>query len=91
MQDLHVRALYDGLKGHGSQANFMEEFLVGLGVKKPVGLTIPGRARVYAELAENAEDTIEIRMDNWGECVPGGDGRRRVPPSAEEECDAGGF
>ena len=66
MQDLHVRALYDGLKGHGSRANFMEEFLVGLGVKKPVGLTIPGRARVYAELAENAEDTIEIRMDNWG-------------------------
>ena len=48
MQDLHVRALYDGLKGHGSRANFMEEFLVGLGVKKPVGLTIPGRARVYA-------------------------------------------
>lgn len=66
MQDMHVRALYDGLKGHGSRANFMEEFLVGLGVKKPVGLTIPGRARVYAELAENAEDTIEIRMDNWG-------------------------
>ncbi len=33
MQDLHVRALYDGLKGHGSRANFMEEFLVGLGVK----------------------------------------------------------
>ncbi len=66
MQDLHVRALYDGLKGHGSRANFMEEFLVGLGVKKPVSLTIPGTLRVYGNLEENREDTLEIQMDGWG-------------------------
>lgn len=66
MQDLHVRALYDGLKGHGSRANFMEEFLVGLGVKKPVNLTISDKKLVYEELSANTEDIIEIRMDNWG-------------------------
>ena len=33
MQDLHVRALYVGLQGHGSRANCLEECLVGLGVK----------------------------------------------------------
>ena len=34
MQDLHVRALYDGLKGHGSRANFMEEFAGWTGREK---------------------------------------------------------
>ncbi len=77
MQDLHVRALYDGLKGHGSRAGFMEEFLVGLGVKNATNLTISDNGRVYTNLPENAEDTIEIRMDNWGsiyiEAVADGD------------------
>lgn len=68
MQDLHVRALYDGLRGHGSRANFMEEFLVGLGVKQPVHLTIPETARKYEELEANREDFVEIRIDTWG-CV----------------------
>ena len=68
MQDLHVRALYDGLRGHGSRANFMEEFLVGLGVKRPVRLTIPETVRKYEALEANREDFIEIRIDTWG-CV----------------------
>ncbi len=66
MQDLHVRALYDGLKGHGSRADFLEEFLVGLGVKKPVSLNIPDKGLIFADLSENAEDVIEIRMSNRG-------------------------
>lgn len=66
MQDLHVRALYDGLKGHGSRSNFLEEFLVGLSVKKAVRLTIPDKGLVYTDLSENVEDTIDIHMNNWG-------------------------
>lgn len=67
MQDLHVRALYDGLRNnHGSRQNFMEEFLIGLGVKKPIRLMTDNKKRTYAGLESRTEDTIVIRRDSWG-------------------------
>ena len=36
MQDLHIRAIYNGLKGHTNRENLLEEFLVALQVKEPV-------------------------------------------------------
>ena len=66
MQDLHVRALYDGLKGHGSRQNFMEEFLVALGVKKETRLMVEAEKKYYDNPAERMEDQIVIRIDTWG-------------------------
>ncbi len=67
MQDLHVRALYDGLRNsHGSRQNFMEEFLIALGVKKPIRLMTDSAKKVYRDLAERTEDSIVIRRDSWG-------------------------
>lgn len=66
MKDLHVRTVYDGLKGHGSRQNFMEEFLVSLGVKKPTSLTVSAEKKYYENPAARVEDTIAIRNDIWG-------------------------
>lgn len=66
MQDLHIRAVYDGLKGHGSRQNFLEEFLVALGVKDPVRLTCEDGRKVYDNPSGRLEDFITIRNDSWG-------------------------
>ena len=66
MQDMHIRAVYDGLKGHGSRQNFMEEFLVSLGVKKPIRLLIDSEKKVYENPAGHKEDFILVRTDTWG-------------------------
>lgn len=66
IQDLHVRAIYDGLKGHGSRQNFMEEFLVALGVKKPIRLMIEDAKKIYENPSGRLEDYIVIRCDTWG-------------------------
>jgi len=66
MQDLHVRAVYDGLKGHGNRQNFMEEFLVSLGVKRPIRLMIEDRKKCYENPRTRIEDSVVIRTDTWG-------------------------
>lgn len=66
MQDMHTRAIYDGLKGHGSRQNFMEEFLVALGVKNPIRLMIEDGKKIYDNPGRLLEDSITIRTDTWG-------------------------
>lgn len=66
MQDLHIRAIYDGLKGHGSRQNVMEEFLIALGVKEPFRLMIERDKKTYEDPAGRQEDFITVRTDTWG-------------------------
>lgn len=66
MKDLHVRALYEGLKGRPDRRKELEEFLTGLGVKDPVRLTVDMRERRFDEPAAVVEDTIEITRSGWG-------------------------
>ena len=66
MQDLHVRAIYDGLKGHGNRQNFMEEFLVALGVKKSIRLMVEDKKKVFENPSGRLEDAVVIRSDSWG-------------------------
>ncbi|RFZ77750.1 hypothetical protein DS742_16805 [Lacrimispora amygdalina] len=68
MNDLHVRAIYDGLKGRPDRRKELEEFLVALKVKKPVELSVDTGERRYGELEEAARDWIEIRRSCWG-CI----------------------
>ena len=66
MQDMHVRAVYDGLKGHGDRGNQLEEFLVSLGVKEPVRLKISSDMRRYGRPVDVLEDAIEAERNIWG-------------------------
>lgn len=66
MQDLRTRAIYDTLKGHGSRRNCLEEFLVALGQKNPVTVTLEGAERKYERLTVMAEDEVVIRRSGWG-------------------------
>ncbi len=66
MQDLHVRALYDGLRSRLNRQNQLEEFLVALRVKQPVRLTCDQTVRHYENLTERQEAELEVRMETWG-------------------------
>ncbi|MCD8083471.1 MAG: DUF5717 family protein, partial [Clostridiales bacterium] len=66
MQDLHIRALYDGLRSRLNRQNQLEEFLVALHVKQPVRLKCDQTVRRYEKLGERLEDTLEVRTETWG-------------------------
>lgn len=66
MQDMHVRAIYDGLKGRGNRQNFMEEFLIALRVKKPIQLSFDETRKYYENPGGQLEDFLTIRVDSWG-------------------------
>ena len=94
MQDLRTRAIYDTLKGHGSRHNFLEEFLVALGEKEPVRLTVDTEPRTYLRPAAMVEDTIEIRRSGWGYVyldvqVDGGFIQVDKPVVSQEDFDGG--
>ena len=66
MQDLRVRALYDGLKGRPNRQNQLEEFLVVQGAKKPVTLSVDTSERRYEKLSDIRMDLLEVKADTWG-------------------------
>lgn len=66
MQDMHIRTLYDGLKGHAGRSNLLEEFLVALKLKEPVELEFDTDRRSYENLAKPFEDELEVRSSTWG-------------------------
>lgn len=66
MQDPHVRAVYEGLKGHGSRQCFLEEFLNGLGVKEPFCIFFDEEQKTYENPSGHIQDSIEIKSRGWG-------------------------
>lgn len=66
MQDIHIRTLYDGLKGRANRQNLLEEFLVALDVKKPVILETDRSVRQYEGVSCLSQDFLEVRLSTWG-------------------------
>lgn len=66
MKDLHVRALYSGLKGRPDRKKELEEFLTGLGVKEPVKLSVDEKERRFHEPTGVIEDSITVTRSGWG-------------------------
>lgn len=66
LQDLHVRALYDGLKGRPNRQSELEEFLVGLNVKKPVELKADTTVRSFEKTQAGMQDVIRVESSTWG-------------------------
>ncbi len=66
MQDMHIRALYDGLKGRPNRQNLLEEFLVALHAKSPVMLETDRTLRQYEGIDCLSQDSLEVRASTWG-------------------------
>lgn len=66
MHNMHIRAVYDGLKGHGNRYGQLEQFLIALRLKDPVRLEVQELNREYYGLDQAEEGEIEIRRIGWG-------------------------
>lgn len=66
LQDMHVRAVYDGLKGHGNRQNALEEFFLALGVKEPIELTLSTAKKVYENPTDVTVDKVVLKKNTWG-------------------------
>lgn len=66
MKDLHVRAVYDGLKGRPDRRKELEEFLTALKVKKPVQLSAETEERRFGELEDAVKDCVILKRSGWG-------------------------
>jgi len=66
MQDMHIRTLYDGLKGRANRQNLLEEFLVALKAKEPVALKTDLTTRQYDSVSRLSRDFLEIQTSAWG-------------------------
>ena len=66
LQDMRVRAIYDGLKGHGNRQNALEEFFLALGVKDPIELTLSTAGKSYDNLTGVVSDRITLKKNTWG-------------------------
>lgn len=66
MQDRHIRALYNGLKGHSNRSNLLEEFLVSLKVKEPVELSCAEGLLNFQVAYEPLREVIRVQSSTWG-------------------------
>lgn len=66
LQDLRVRAVFDGIRGHGNRQNALEEFFLGLGVKEPVELTLSASSKTYDDPKKQVSDRIVLQKNGWG-------------------------
>ncbi|MDR1766360.1 MAG: DUF5717 family protein [Lachnospiraceae bacterium] len=74
MKNGQTRIIYEGIRGHGHRFSQLEEFLVGLGVKEPVGVILRERKRVLERPAPTRGDdgaapeleSVVIEKNNWG-------------------------
>lgn len=66
MQEARVRTIYEGLKGRKGRENLLEEFLVALGVKEPVHVSVDTTARTYESGKGEMEGVIDLALSGWG-------------------------
>lgn len=66
MQDMHIRAVYDGLLGHGNRYGQLEQFLIALRLKEPVKLQVEDLHREYYGLDQVTDGEIAIKRSGWG-------------------------
>ena len=66
MQDIHTRALYDGLKSRGNRQNLLEEFLVALKAKEPVRLEVESHHLSFEKQEKPTKQWLEVHASTWG-------------------------
>lgn len=58
--------LYRGFMGAKPSQQNMEEFLIGIGKKKPVQFSLGCETCRIEEMTETARQTVELKKDEWG-------------------------
>ncbi len=66
MQDMGIRAVYDGLRGQGNRFGQLEQFFIALKIKEPVRIHVEGLKREYYASDQIISDEVEIRKEGWG-------------------------
>ncbi len=66
MQDMGIRAVYDGLRGQGNRFGQLEQFFIALKLKEPVKLRVEGTNREYYASDQIINDVVEIKKEGWG-------------------------
>lgn len=66
MQDMGIRAVYDGLRGQGNRFGQLEQFFIALKIKGPVKLHVEGLKREYYASDQIISDVVEIQREGWG-------------------------
>lgn len=65
-EEKRARLLYEGLSRGAASAQKMEEFLVGIGKKQRVEITIGETMAEYFGVTESRRETIELKKSQWG-------------------------
>ena len=66
MQDMHIRAIYDGLRGQGNRFGQLEQFFIALEIKEPVKLKVEELKKEYYASDQTISDVVEIHKEGWG-------------------------
>ncbi|MCD8077955.1 MAG: DUF5717 family protein [Lachnospiraceae bacterium] len=67
MEDMSVRAIYDGLRRAVNRRNSLEEFLVATGAKERLRLTVDETPRSFVLQDAEQTETIRIEKNTWGQ------------------------
>lgn len=66
LQNVYMRTVLEGLRGHGNRQNALEEFFLSLGLKEPIELTLSASKKTYERLRDVTADKIVLRKNTWG-------------------------
>lgn len=62
----HAIALYKQVMRNSNRNIALEEFLVGMGLKERVKISIKNKIKEYTDLTENYGDILQIARSSWG-------------------------
>ncbi len=60
------KALYDGLSVQPVTYQNLEEFLIGMGKKKPVQISLKQQGAEFYEVRESVQESFDIHKSGWG-------------------------
>lgn len=65
-QTVREKALYDGLHVQPITYQHLEEFLIGMGKKKPVSISLKQQGAEFYEVRESMQESFDIQKSGWG-------------------------
>lgn len=65
-EETREKALYDGLSVQPIIYQNLEEFLIGMGKKKPVSISLKQQSAEFYEVRESMQESFEIHKSGWG-------------------------
>lgn len=66
MEDMSLRAVYDGLRRSVKRGRLAEEFLIAAGEKERMEITVPQTSRSFTVGQRGISDSIRVTKKGWG-------------------------